>query len=364
MDSDFGITIARTAGFCPGVKKAIDTVLELSGPGNVRIYTLGPLIHNTQVIKMLEEKNILAVEDVSHIKDKNCILVIRAHGITPELEKTISSLPFKVVDATCPLVKNAQNTAKKYAGLGYSTVIVGDKGHAEVTGLLGYCAGKGIVISGPEEALQLPVMKKVHVLSQTTQEESLFKKTAEIIREASAECVISNTICAPTRERQKETADIAKAVDLMIVAGARHSANTARLVKICSDLGTRTVLAGQEEDLNETEIKKAGKIGITAGASAPAWMIQRIQERVKEIRSSGSRTKKNILYHAWELIINSCVYTAAAAMSLTYACMKLQGCAPDMQLMSLSGFFVLSLHIINRLGEKGKGTTAERKILL
>jgi len=164
------ITVASTAGFCPGVKNAIDKVLELAKSAKKPIYTLGPLIHNRQVIETLREKNIRAVNDVSEIKDKDAILVIRAHGIPPELEADIRQRRLEVVDATCPLVKHVHRTIAAYAEKGCDTVIVGDKDHAEVIGLMGYTMGRGHVISGPAEVSLLPRMEKANVVAQTTQE--------------------------------------------------------------------------------------------------------------------------------------------------------------------------------------------------
>lgn len=365
MEKDFGVTLAQTAGFCPGVKKAIDRVLELARAGNGPIYTLGPLIHNTQVIQMLEEKDIWAVKGIDELRGKKGVVVIRAHGITPELENKMRALDLKVIDATCPLVKNVHNIIRKYADAGYDTVIVGDKGHAEVIGHLGYCRGKGHVAAGPGEALAMPGFEKVNVVAQTTQEEKIFNEAAEKIRSRAKECAISNTICNPTRERQAETAETAKSSDLMIVVGARHSANTARLVQLCRELGAETIHVESEEELQTQRIIHPHKIGVTAGASTPGWMIERVVDRIKQIRSAGGTAAGfPYLSAVWEFMTNICLYTFAAAVSLTYVCMKLQGCRIDSRSLLLSGLFVMSLHIINRLAEKGMGAGGRRKTAL
>lgn len=364
MKKHFGVTLARTAGFCPGVKKAIDRVLELARAGNEPIYTLGPLIHNTQVIQMLEEKNIRAVKSVDELRGKKGVIVIRAHGITPELENKVRTLGLKVIDATCPLVKNVHNIIEKYADAGYDTVIVGDTGHAEVTGLLGCCRGKGHVAAGPGETQSLPHFEKVNVVAQTTQEERVFNETAEKIKSKAKECVISNTICNPTLERQAETAETAKSSDLMIVVGARHSANTTRLVQLCRELGTDTIHVESEEELEPQRVIRQRKIGVTAGASTPGWMIERVVNRLKQIRGAAQVTGLPSLSAVWEFMTNICVYTFAAAVSLTYVCMKLQGCRIDSRILLLSGLFVMSLHIINRLAEKGMSASGRGKTAL
>jgi 4-hydroxy-3-methylbut-2-enyl diphosphate reductase len=280
------IILAETAGFCPGVKKAIDRVLELAQTGKRPIYTLGPLIHNTQVIKGLEEKGIRAVESLSEIQGRSGVLVIRAHGVTPRLEAEARASGLEVVDSTCPLVKNVQSAIKKYAARGYATVIVGDKSHAEVVGLLGYAGEKAFVVAGPEEAARLPPLDKVNIVAQTTQEGEVFLKTAEVVKSRAREAVVSDTICKPTRERQRETRRLAARADLMIIVGAKHSANTARLAALCRRLCGRAVHVETEAELDPEQIRSARCIGITAGASTPASMTERVLNRVREIRKS------------------------------------------------------------------------------
>ena len=160
MDKDQGVIVAKSAGFCPGVKGAIDKVLELEASGKKPIYTLGPLIHNRQVTDMLAAKQITSVDRPEQAADKNGVLVIRAHGITPAFRAEVLQSGMEVVDATCPLVKHAHDVISQYAEQGYHTVIVGDSGHAEVIGLLGCTQGKGVVVSGPEEARNYPLLTK------------------------------------------------------------------------------------------------------------------------------------------------------------------------------------------------------------
>lgn len=182
MEKEQDVTVAKSAGFCPGVKRAIDKVLELEAAGKKPVYTIGPLIHNKQVTDMLAAKQITSIDRPQEAADKAGVLVIRAHGITPSFQKEVENCGMEVVDATCPLVKHAQNIIAKYAEQGYHTIIVGDGGHAEVIGLLGYTQGKGTVVSGPEEAAKLPHFEKINVVSQTTQKESVFYETAEEIK--------------------------------------------------------------------------------------------------------------------------------------------------------------------------------------
>ncbi|MBR3631665.1 MAG: 4-hydroxy-3-methylbut-2-enyl diphosphate reductase [Elusimicrobiaceae bacterium] len=286
MEKDQGVIVAKSAGFCPGVKGAIDKVLELEASGKKPIYTLGPLIHNKQVTDMLAAKQITSVDTPAQATDKSGVLVIRAHGITPAFRAEVMRSGMEVVDATCPLVKHAHDVISKYADQGYSTVIVGDSGHAEVLGLLGSTQGKGVVVSGPEEAKKLPHFDKVNVVSQTTQKESVFLETAEIIKAKADVCQISNTICHPTKLRQSETVELAKNADLVIVVGGKHSANTTRLALLCQELAPQVLHIETETDLTEQQVLAPKHILITAGASTPNWVINQVTAWVRSVRQN------------------------------------------------------------------------------
>lgn len=286
MSEENNILIAKSAGFCPGVKRAIECVLELEKQGHRPIYTVGPLIHNKQVTDSLEAKGIRAIEDLSEATDKNGVLVIRAHGITPAFQKEIMSLGMQVVDATCPLVKKVHNVIEEYAKQGYDTIIVGDSKHAEVIGLMGYTQNKGIVVGNIEEAQNLPRFEKVNVVSQTTQKEETFLQIAEIIRQKAKICNISNTICHPTKQRQTETTKCAKDADLVVVVGGHHSANTARLAKLCSDLCKNVIHVETSAEIDSKIITNSKKIFITAGASTPIWLVEEIADYIKKLREN------------------------------------------------------------------------------
>lgn len=285
------IIVAKSAGFCPGVKHAIDQVLALEASGKSPVYTIGPLIHNKQVTQMLEQKQILAIDTPVQATDKKGVLVIRAHGITPDFQQEIESFGMPVVDATCPLVKRAQNIIAKFAVQDYHTVIVGEAEHAEVIGLKGYTQGRCHVVSSLEEARALPHFDKVHVVSQTTQKESVFYEIAEEVKKHADECQISNTICQPTKDRQKETMEEAQNADLVIVVGGKHSANTARLALLCQGLCKHVQHVETQDELNEKLVREAAQIFITAGASTPGWVIDSVVNCVKKLRNCGHATR-------------------------------------------------------------------------
>ncbi len=358
------ITVAASAGFCPGVKGAIDKVLELAAAGRSPVYTLGPLIHNKQVIETLEEKGVRAVKDASEIKEKGATLVIRAHGIPPGLEAAVRALDLNVVDATCPLVKRVHRNIKEWADKGYATVIVGDADHAEVVGLMGYTGGRGHVVSGPEEAARLPRLEKANIVAQTTQGTDVFLRTVEALRPNTGELIVSNTICAPTRERQSETMELSRRSGLVIVVGGKNSANTARLFRICAGLAPRAVHIEREDELSPELFDGVSSVFITAGASTPAWMIEKALARARELTEIHRSPLAAGLEFLWLLLVTSCVFTAAGAVALAYASMRLQGLPISPAMLALAGLFVFSLHLTNRAAEKGAAVPDRAKQLL
>lgn len=364
MGEKVQITVAKSAGFCPGVKNAIDKVLELAAQRQRTIYTLGPLIHNKQVIETLKEKNILAVKSAAEITEKGALLVIRAHGIPPEEEARIRALDLEVVDATCPLVKHVQENIRAHALKGYATIIVGDKDHAEVVGLMGYAEGRGHVVDGPEGVKALPRLEKANIVAQTTQEPDVFTAAAAEARKIAGELAVSNTICNPTRQRQKETVEFAKDSDLVIVVGGKNSANTARLFQICERLAKKAVHIEKEDELEESLFKGVKKIFITAGASTPTWMTEKVLEKARELSERGGHLLPENLAFAWKLFITGSLHTAIAAAALTYVCMKLEGAPISPKLLLTAGLFAFSLHLTHRAAEKGSAAPDRARKLL
>ncbi|MCM2267950.1 MAG: 4-hydroxy-3-methylbut-2-enyl diphosphate reductase [Elusimicrobiales bacterium] len=364
MSERVQITVAKSAGFCPGVKNAIDKVLELAKHSKKTIYTLGPLIHNKQVIETLKEKNIHAVNSPSEIKEKHAILVIRAHGIPPEEEAKIRALDLEVVDATCPLVKHVQENIRKHAQQGYATIIVGDRDHAEVVGLMGYTEGRGYVVDGPEEVKKLPRLEKANIVAQTTQEGDIFTEAAAAARGIAGELAVSNTICNPTKQRQKETVEFSKDSDLVIVVGGKNSANTARLFQICERLAKKAVHIEKEDELRPEFFKGAAKIFITAGASTPSWMIEKVLEKARELAGEAQSHLLDKVAFAWKLLVTGSIYTAVAAAALTYVCMKLEGAPVSKKFLLMAGLFAFSLHMANRAVEKGAAVPDKARQLL
>jgi (E)-4-hydroxy-3-methyl-but-2-enyl pyrophosphate reductase len=348
------ITVAKYAGFCPGVNDAIKRAIELSKRTKKRIYTLGPLIHNKDVIKNLEEKNIYSVESIDEIKDiKNSVLVIRAHGIPPQTERKIIESGIEYIDATCPLVKRVHRIIEKYEKLGYTTIILGDPNHAEVIGLKGY-AKNPYIITSEKDALNLPFIEKANLVSQTTQEVDLFEKVAEILKTKVGELVINNTICQPTRQKQKETIREAQKAELVIVIGGKHSANTWRLYQISKGISKNAILIENENELDISLLNQINTIFVTAGASTPMWLVERVVKKIKEITA-----RKNPIIKSLEFIVGCGILTLFCAFSLLVYIYKSLNVKIDLcQSLSLS-LIIVAAYIINRKNEAKRAKTED-----
>ncbi len=273
------ITIAKSAGFCFGVKRAIDLAQDIASK-NSDVYTFGPLIHNPQEVARLEKENIKVVEDYSKIEKG--VLVLRTHGIPLDIYENLSKKEnIKIVDAACPFVKKAQDIIKELSKDSEQIVIVGEKKHPEVVALVSYGKGKCLVVEDKNDVKNVKKTDIIYIVSQTTQSP---KKFEEIVNEISkiSQVKVFNTICRATFDRQSAAAKLAKEVDVMIVIGGKNSGNTTRLYQICSNI-TKTY---HIEDVGEIEpawFDKVESVGITAGASTPDWIIENIKRRIKEI---------------------------------------------------------------------------------
>lgn len=273
------IKIAKKAGFCMGVRRALNLVLKALNEGKKPIYTFGPLIHNPQTLELLKK---LGVEILKKPEEKvpSGICIIRAHGIPPEERELLKKRHF-LIDGTCPRVLKVQGLAKNAVEQGKEVVIVGDKEHAEVKGILGFCKGKGYVVSSWEDLEKLPPLKEYLILSQTTQDQELFYTLASAIKAKYPKGEVINTICNATEIRQREVRRLCKECSTIIVIGGKFSANTKRLAQIAEEEGAKVYLIEKPEELPLSQIKKLSKIGITAGASTPNWLINEVVNKIK-----------------------------------------------------------------------------------
>jgi (E)-4-hydroxy-3-methyl-but-2-enyl pyrophosphate reductase len=269
------ITLADSAGFCFGVKRAVDKALEIKEKYNKKIYTLGPLIHNNDVVNFLKENSIypIELEDITSLDDNDTI-IIRSHGVSEETLNILRKTNLNILDATCPYVENIHKKVKKYYDLGYHIIIVGDKNHPEVIGINGWCNDCAIILkSGIDIGTKA---KKVCVVAQTTERQATWEHVLAKIVKTSKEIVAFNTICSATEVRQKSAEELSKKVDAMVVIGGFNSSNTTKLYEICKKNCKNTIHVENLLDISDEfiEDKDFKSIGVTAGASTPDWIIK------------------------------------------------------------------------------------------
>ena len=276
------VTVAKSAGFCFGVQRAVDTVYEQVEKGICPIYTYGPIIHNEVVVQDLEERGVQVLEgkeDLGQLTEGT--VIIRSHGVGKEIYDLISAKGLNCVDATCPFVKKIHRTVEKESAAGRQIIIIGNDNHPEVEGIKGWCHHPALVIESAEqaEALNLPEGTKVCVVSQTTFNYKKFKDLVEILDKKRYDRIVVNTICNATEERQTEARQIAGKVDAMIVIGGSHSSNTQKLFEICRKECENTYYIQTVRDLDLEVLRSTGLVGITAGASTPKKIIEEVQKR-------------------------------------------------------------------------------------
>ena len=279
------VRLAKSAGFCFGVNKAMEKVYEQIDKANgAKIYTYGPIIHNEEVVKELEAKGVEVIDSLEELQKKEKgILIIRSHGVAKAVSDKMEEAGFTVVDATCPFVKRIHNIVQKESALGKKIVIIGNPGHPEVEGIKGWCAGKAIIIETTQEAEDFPASKdeRICIVSQTTFNYNKFKDIVEIFEKRGYDINVVNTICNATQERQTEAREIAAQADAMIVIGGTHSSNSKKLYEICKGECDNTHFIQTLDDLHLELPKSVRLVGITAGASTPNNIIEEVQNYVR-----------------------------------------------------------------------------------
>ncbi|MCX8069716.1 MAG: 4-hydroxy-3-methylbut-2-enyl diphosphate reductase, partial [Thermodesulfovibrionales bacterium] len=275
------IIVAKRAGFCFGVKRAVEMAFNCKNEEK-KAYSLGPIIHNPQVVDKLMSYGVHPLEETDIPKlEKGDTIIIRTHGIPLETFKRLDNKGLNIIDATCPFVKKAQKYAQLLNERGYQVLIVGDKDHPEVKGLMSY-AGKNVIVVNSEN-FKAKLNKKVGIVVQTTQPKELLKKIVNRVLENVKELVIHNTICDSTDLRLKETISLADKVDIMFVVGGKNSANTTQLTKLCLSKNIPTYHIETSKEINAQWLKDKRSIGITAGASTPDWIIDEVKNSIKDI---------------------------------------------------------------------------------
>ncbi|RCW61986.1 bifunctional 4-hydroxy-3-methylbut-2-enyl diphosphate reductase/30S ribosomal protein S1 [Halanaerobium sp. ST460_2HS_T2] len=275
------VITAEEAGFCFGVERAIDMVLEAASENDdLNVYTLGPLIHNPQVVKKLEEKNVKVASSLAEIDSG--IVIIRSHGVAPEIIEQAREKNLKIIDATCPYVKNAQKYARQLVDEGYQTFIYGDQDHPEVQGIYGASDKKAIVIREKEDLKSVELKAKVGFVAQTTKSPESFRDIINLVITEVKELKVFNTICNTTDVRQSSAKRLAEDADIMFVIGGHNSANTTRLAEICAATNTPTYHIETAAEIEKEWLSGKNKVGITAGASTPDWLIREVVQLMNE----------------------------------------------------------------------------------
>lgn len=276
MAGKIKVITAKRAGFCFGVKRAVDMAFDVAKKSK-SVYTLGPIIHNPQVIEKLKSEGVRPVESIDSPKIKT--LIVRTHGVPKEISEKLSRKKYEVIDTTCPFVKKAQNYASLLKDEGYQVVIIGDREHPEVKGLMSY-AGPDVIVINKDDTV--PKLKsRVGVVVQTTQPVSVLKNFVCDAVDRVKELKVFNTICNSTALRLKETKDIARGVDAVIVVGGKNSANTTQLANFCISMSVPTYHIETASEIRKEWFVNVGKVGITAGASTPDWIIEEVADRIR-----------------------------------------------------------------------------------
>ena len=286
------VRVAKSAGFCFGVKRAVDMVYaQLETNDETKdgikdpIYTYGPIIHNEEVVKDLEAKGVTVIHDISEIEEsEKGTIVIRSHGVGEKIYQTLENAGYHIVDATCPFVKKIHRHVREYGDAGYHVVIIGNASHPEVEGIRGWGNEEEITVIGTREAAEnfrVSAGKKVCIVSQTTFNYNKFQELVEIINKKGYDIIVLNTICNATEERQTQSRALAKEVEAMIVVGGKSSSNTQKLFEICKNECANTYYIQTIDDLDPAVLRTIDNVGITAGASTPNKIIEEVQNNVR-----------------------------------------------------------------------------------
>ncbi|EQF24864.1 4-hydroxy-3-methylbut-2-enyl diphosphate reductase [Clostridioides difficile CD160] len=270
------VKIAKNAGFCFGVKRAMKMAWDEVEKNASGIYALGPLIHNKQAVAKYEEKGLKTVDEIDIIPNYEN-MIIRSHGVPEKIYKEAKDKKLKIVDTTCPFVKKIHTVVSEYHNKGYEIIVIGDMKHPEVIGINGWCENSAIIIKTVEqmENMELDSSKKYCLVAQTTINPDLYSSIVAKLSDKLEEIVFNDTICSATKTRQESAKELAREVDCMVVIGGKHSSNTQKLVKVCEDL-VPTFAIETKDELDVDMLKEYKTLGITAGASTPNWIIEEV----------------------------------------------------------------------------------------
>ncbi|OIP44770.1 MAG: 4-hydroxy-3-methylbut-2-enyl diphosphate reductase [Deltaproteobacteria bacterium CG23_combo_of_CG06-09_8_20_14_all_60_8] len=347
------VILARNAGFCMGVRRAVETTIDLVRREEHGIATFGPLIHNPQVLGLLAERGVTVL---SGIPGQACgTVIIRAHGVPPKQKAALVALGVKVQDATCPRVVKVQAIIRKYQRQGYATVIIGDRDHAEVVGLMGYAEPHVQVVSSDADLPGLHLGMPYIIVSQTTQDNATFQRLSAAILARFPGGQVFATICDSTRKRQEEVKKLCQKVEALVVVGGRTSANTQRLGEIAAKMGRAVFLVETEADLDWQGLAAFDKVGVTAGASTPTWMINRVVRAIECFPGKGRAGVRARLFQVMWYLLASNLYVALGGGLLALVSALLLGLAPDPRYFFMAFGYLFAMHNFNRFTNQEAG---------
>jgi len=345
------VILAKTAGFCMGVRRAMEIVMAEANKKEGPLFTFGPLIHNQQVLNILEAKGVKATEDVGELTSGR--IIIRAHGIPPRKRELLEGTGLKVIDATCPRVTRVQQIIRHYSNKGHSAIIVGDPNHAEVIGLMGYSKSPAHVIQEEADVAGLPPVDRPFVVAQTTQNQEKFNEIVDALKGIFPDLLVFETICDATQERQQEVRTFKGQVDAVVVVGGYHSANTQRLARISEEESLPTFHVETEQDLDKDRLSGMSVVGLTAGASTPHWMIRNVLQEIEAIRDRQETFLTRWLKQVFRFMVLSNLLVASGALSLAYAAAIMEGRNPVSPFPLLAFLYIFAMHVFNRFLDKG-----------
>ncbi|MFH1091696.1 MAG: 4-hydroxy-3-methylbut-2-enyl diphosphate reductase [Pseudomonadota bacterium] len=348
------IRLAKSSGFCMGVRRAVELALEAVHSRQGPIFSYGPLIHNPQAMALLESRGLTALEgDPENLAGiEQGTIILRAHGVPPRVYEELERLGLEVIDATCPRVVRVQAIIRAHAAEGYMPIIWGNPDHPEVMGLLGHADKEGRVISGPEEVSGLPAAAKVILVAQTTQNINSYPEVAAAVRSRWPEAMVFNTICDSTKRRQDDVRRLAREVEAMVVVGGHASANTKRLAAAAEAEGVKTIHVETEEELDRDWLAGMSTVGVTAGASTPNWMIKRVIRAIERLDRRSGVSLHSFARRLLRVLVLSNLYTAVGSGLLCLAGAMLQGMSPRTEYFGVTFFYVYAMHVLNLFLDK------------
>lgn len=282
------VIVADNAGFCFGVKRAIKMANDTMDVAGQRVKSLGSLIHNPQVVNSFRERGLEVVADLDSVEPEETV-IIRSHGVGPEIKDQAISLGLKVVDTTCPFVTKAQQYAARLIGDGYKVVMIGDKNHPEVIGVVAHTQGQAIVLDSVEEAEKLKFIPRMGVVFQTTHAIGHVQKVVGALLKRGKEVRVFNTLCGATTSMQKTAIELSSEVEAMVIVGGRQSANTAQLAEVCRKVNPRVLQIESADEIQDDWFHGLTRVGLSAGASTPDEVIAEVVERITRIEPSPAR---------------------------------------------------------------------------